>query len=146
MKIKKFFALMCIATAMMLNFALPSMAVESKETVIDLGDGFYMVETIVQGPMTRAGDTVSGSKSARIYQGSTLIGVTTLSATFDISGSTAKATKATISGEGSGGWSYKTGTTQCSGNKATGTATYQSGSTTKSHSLTITCSPDGTLS
>lgn len=143
--IRRFFPVLCVLT-IITAFLTSAYAMETKETIIDLGDGFYVVETVTQYPMTRAGDTVSGNKTARLYQGSTLIGTTTMGATFDISGSTAKATRANITGVGSNGWSYKNGSTSCSGNKATGTATYQSESSTKSHTFSITCSPDGTLS
>lgn len=143
--VKRIFSVLC-ALAIVTTFLTPAFAVETKETVIDLGDGFYVVETVTQYPMTREGDTVSGNKTARLYQGTTLIGTTTLGATFDISGATAKATRGLITGTGSNGWSYKSGSTSCSGNKVTGTATYQSGSATKSHTFYITCSPDGTIS
>lgn len=143
--IKKIFSVLC-ALAIVTTFLTPAFAVETKETVIDLGDGFYVVETVTQYPMTRAGDTVSGNKTAYLYQGSTLIGTTIMGATFDISGSTAKAIWANITGTGSNGWSYKSGSTSCSGNKVTGTATYQSGGTTKSHTFSMTCSPNGTIS
>lgn len=145
MNIKKISALF-FAVALTAALMLPASAVETTTSVIDLGDGYYVVETLSYGPSTRSGDTVNGTKNATLYQGSTVIGTTTLLAYFDISGSSAKATRAVISGIGKNGWTYDHGTTSLSGNKATGTATYRSGSTTKSHTLTITCSSNGTLS
>lgn len=145
MKIKKFSALLCGA-AMLVSLLTPTMAAENKEEIIDLGDGFYAVVTLEEGPMTRAGNTKNGSKSATVYNGSTAIGTATLAATFDLSGATAKATVAAINGTGQNGWSYDHGTTRLSGNKAYGTAYFKSGSTTKSFTLTLTCSPDGTIS
>lgn len=145
MKTGRILSIFC-AVALIFALTIPASATEGKETVIDLGDGFYVVETLTYGFVTRAGDIVSGSKTARLYNSSTLIGTTTLLGFFDISGATAKATKAAISGTGSNGWSYKSGSTSCSGNKVTGTATYQSGSATKSHTFYMTCSPDGTIS
>lgn len=142
---KKLIAFLCMA-AMLVSLLVPAMAAEPEGTIIDLGDGFYVVETVTQYPMTRTGDTVRGLKTAYLYQGTTLIGTTNLGGVFDISGSTAKATGAAITGTGSNGWSYKNGSTSYSGNKVTGTATYQSGSTTKSHTFYMTCSPDGTIS
>ena len=144
MKSKKFSAFLC-AAMMLVSLLTPVMAAEGKEEIIDLGDGFYAVVTLDEGLMTRAG-TKSGSKSAKVYNGSTVIGSATLVAIFDISGSTAKATDAGISGTGQNGWSYDHGTTRLSGNKAYGTAYFKSGSTTKSLPLTLTCSPDGPLS
>lgn len=145
MKMKKLFSLL-LAAALTAALAIPASAVDSEETVIDLGDGFYLVEKITYGPTTRAGDSVSGTKDAKLYQGSTMIGKATLLGYFDISGSSAKATRAIISGTGYNGWEYKSGTTSLSGNKATGTAVFEMGSSTKSLVLTLTCSPDGTLS
>lgn len=145
MRTKRIPALLC-AAMMLVSLLTPAMAAESKEEVIDLGDGFYAVVTVDELPMTRAGDTKNGSKSATVYNGSTPIGRATLVAIFDISGATARATAATINGTGQNGWSYDHGTTSLSGNKAYGTAYFKSGSTTKSLPLTLTCSPDGTIS
>lgn len=145
MKTKRISALLC-AAMMLVSLLTPAMAAESKEEIIDLGDGFYAVVTVEQGPMTRAGDTVNGSKTAKVYNGSTVIGTVLLAAKFDISGATARATVATITGTGQNGWSYDHGTTSLSGNKASGTAYFKSGSTTKSLTLTLTCTPDGTIS
>lgn len=145
MKTKKISALLC-CVAMMVSMLTPAMAVEKEETVIDLGDGFYVVETVVQLPATRAGGTVNGQKNAVLYQGSTIIGVATLIGRFDTSGATAKATSGAINGNGQNGWSYDHGTTRCSGNKVYGTAYFTSGGTTKTLSMTLTCSPDGTIS
>ncbi len=145
MKTKKLLALLCGA-AMMVSLLTPAMAAENRREVIDMGDGFYAVVTMEEMPMTRAGDTKNGTKSATVYNGSTVIGTATLMATFDISGATARATLAAINGTGKNGWSYDHGTASRSGNKASGTAYFKSGSTTKSLTLTMTCSSDGTIS
>lgn len=145
MKTKRISALLC-AAMMLVSLLTPAVAAERKEEIIDLGDGFYAVVTVEQGPMTRAGDTKNGYKSAKVYNGSTVIGTAMLAATFDISGATARATVAGINGTGQNGWSYDHGTTSLSGNKASGTAYFKSGSTVKSLTLTLTCSPDGTIS
>lgn len=145
MKTKRISALLC-AAMMLVSLLTPAMAAESKEEIIDLGDGFYAVVTVGQSPMTRADDTVNGSKTAKVYNGSTVIGTVLLAAKFDISGATARATVATITGTGQNGWSYDHGTTSLSGNKASGTAYFKSGSTVKSLTLTLTCSSDGTIS
>lgn len=145
MKAKRFSAFLC-AAMMLVSLLTPAMAAETEKEVIDLGDGFYAVVTLDEMPMTRAGDTKNGSKSATVYNGSTVIGTATLIAKFDTSGAVAKAISAGISGTGKNGWSYDHGTTSLSGNKATGTAYFKSGSTTKSLTLTLTCSSDGTIS
>lgn len=144
-KVKRAAALLC-ALMVAVSLIPTTFASEAKEEVIDLGDGFYAVVTLEQSPMSRAGDTVSGNKTGTVYQGSVLVGTATLGATFDISGSTAKAIDAKITGSGQNGWSYKSGTTSLSGNKATGTAVFEMGSSTKSLVLTLTCSSDGRLS
>lgn len=145
MKTKRISALLC-AAMMLVSLLTPAVAAEDKAEIIDLGDGFYAVVTLNEGPMTRSGDTKNGSKSANVYNGSTKIGTANLIATFDISGATARATYAGISGTGQNGWSYDHGTTSLSGNKAQGTAYFKSGSTVKSLTLTLTCSPNGTIS
>lgn len=144
MKTKRFSALFCVCL-LTLCLLTPTMAAEEQE-IIDLGDGFYIVVTTEQMPMVRRGDVVAGSKNGKVYSGTTQVGTLTVYGEFDISGSTAKATQAGISGSGMNGWSYDRGTTSRSGNKVTGTGYFSSGSTTKSFSLTLTCSPSGVIS
>lgn len=145
MRTKRIPAFIC-ALMMVVSLLAPAGAAESRSKVIDLGDGFYVVETITQYPLTRSGETARGSKTASLYQGSALVGTATLAASFDISGSAAKATTAGISGTGANGWTYARGTTRCSGNTAYGTAFFKSGSTEKPLSISLSCSPDGTVS
>ena len=68
MKSKKFSAFLC-AAMMLVSLLTPAMAAENKEEIVDLGDGFYAVVTLEEGPMTRAGGTKSGSVSATVYNG-----------------------------------------------------------------------------
>lgn len=144
MKIKRFFTLLLVC---LLAFSLltPVFAAE-EQTTIDLGDGFYMVVTIEQAPMSRAGDVITGSKTGKVYSGTTQVGVLTVYGDFDISGSTAKAVRSAITGSGMNGWSYDRGTTSRSGNKVTGTGYFSSGSNSRSITLTLTCSPSGVIS
>lgn len=136
-----------VVLAMSLSvITVPASASGPSGDVIDLGDGFYMVETISSCSLSRSGDIVHGSKTGNIYQGSTLIGVATLYASFDISGSTAKATFAQIDGTGHNGGRYTGGTSSYSRNTAYGTANFNFNGVRKSLSLSISCSPDGTLS
>ena len=142
MKTKRIFALLC---AVMLTVSLlPSaMAKETHENVIDLGDGYYVVETIEYLPKSRAGDTVQGMNTARLYYKSTLIGVTVVGGVFEVSGSTAKAISGDITGTGYTGWSYVSGSTRCSGNTVYGSATYRSDEgVTKSHSCSVSYTPN----
>lgn len=145
MKIKRIPIILCIMVLLSM-LTVSASAVEPGERVLDLGDGFYMVETITQYSVARSGDVVAGNKTGKVYQGSTLVGTATLSAAFDTSGSTAKAITASITGTGSNGWSYDHGTTSLSGNRASGTAYFKNGGIQKSLTLTLTCSPNGTLS
>lgn len=146
MRTKCLFSLLC-AIFLAVSLLPPATATETKETIIDLGDGFYVVETIEYFPLSRSSDTVRGTKTFRLYDESSLVGTTTMGGVFDISGPTAKATSGSITGTGNNGWTYYHGYTSRSGNTVTGTATYQSSTgVTKSHSGTISCSPDGKLS
>lgn len=116
-------------------------ATNTNETVIDLGDGYYAVETVEFISLSRSGNTVQGVKNVNLYYGSTLIGTTTLGGVFEVSGSTVKATAGYITGTGYNGWSYLSGSTWCSGATVYGTATYQSSDgVTKSHNCSVTYS------
>lgn len=120
-------------------------ATEHDGNVIDLDDGFYVVETITQHPMVRSGNTVAGNTSDNLYYGSTWIGTAMLSADFDISGSTAKVISASITGYGHSG-TYSRGTASGSGNTASGTAYFKYNGVQKTLRLSLTCTPDGSLS
>lgn len=144
-QMKRSFALICLI-ALALSLALPAFAVEPQGKVIDLGDGFYMVTTVTQYTTYANDKMVYGSTSGDYYSGNTKIGTATLAASFDISGSTAVAKTAVLSGTGMNGWTFKNGGTKCSGNRATGNVTFTSGSTQKNSTLTLTCSPSGVIS
>lgn len=121
-------------------------AAESQQRVTDLGDGFYVVETITQYAASRRGNTVSGRNTGNVYYNSTLIGTATLSASFDISGSTARAEDAYITGTGKNGGTYSRGTTRLSGNTAYGTAYFRYNGDERSMTISLSCSPGGALS
>ena len=121
-------------------------AVGPEENVVDLGDGFYVVERVFSYSLSRSGDMVYGGKSGNVYYGSTLIGTATLNATFDISGSAAKAVDAFMDGSGRNGGTYMRGTTRCSGNTASGTAYFSYSGAEKTVRLSVSCSPNGTIS
>ena len=88
---KKICTLFCMVVVILSTISASALAAEPDGKVIDLGDGFYVVETITQYPLTRSGDTVRGNTSGNLYYGPTLVGTATLYATFDISGSSARA-------------------------------------------------------
>ena len=145
MRIKRISAFLC-AMLIMASVLASAVAAEPKGETIDLGDGYYVVRTVTQPAMTWGGDMVYGNVTNEIYNGSTQIGAATLYASFDISGSTAMAKTASVSGTGMNGWTYSNGTARCSGNAAYGTAIFKSGSTQKQFNLSISCSPNGELS
>ncbi len=82
---KKLCTFFCMVVVVLSTISTSALATEPNEKVIDLGDGFYVVETITQYPMMRSGNIVSGNTSDSVYYGSTLIGTATLYADFDIS-------------------------------------------------------------
>lgn len=137
----RFSALLC-AVMLMISILPTSSAKDVKESVIDLEDGFYIIETVKTIPLSRSGDTVKRISTYQLYKSTTLIGVTTIGGVFEVSGSTAKAVEGYITGTGYNGWSYVSGSTRCSGNTVTGTATYRSeDGVTKSHSGSVTYTP-----
>lgn len=143
---KRFSAFIAMLAVVLSMLTVSASAADLSENVVDLGDGFYMVETISSHSLSRSGNTVYGSKSGNVYQGSTLVGVATLRASFDISGVTARAIDSTISGTGYNGGSYTGGSSNYSRNTASGTAYFSYNGIDKTVRLSISCSPDGTLS
>lgn len=141
---KRWISLFCVTALALL--VISATAAEPEKTKIDLGDGFYMVEMIIQSPMGRGGDTVTGMKKGDVYSGSTKIGTATLNAEFDLSGSSAKAIDAAISGTGQNGGSYLRGTTHLSGNTAYGTAYFSYNGKNVTANLSLSCSASGVLS
>ena len=142
---KKLCALFCMVVVVLSTISTSALAAEPEGKVIDLGDGFYVVETITQYPMARSGNTVSGKKSDDLYYGSTLIGTATLYADFDISGSTAKPVYISVTGSGYNGGAYLRGEPTHSGNTASGTAYFKYNGIPKTLRLSLSCTADGTL-
>ena len=142
---KKLCALFCMVVVVLSTISTSALAAEPDGKVIDLGDGFYVVETITQYPMARSGNTVSGKKSDDLYYGSTLIGTATLYADFDISGSTAKPVYISVTGSGYNGGAYLRGEPTHSGNTASGTAYFKYNGIPKTLRLYLSCTADGTL-
>ena len=142
---KKLCALFCMVVVVLSTISTSALAAEPDGKVIDLGDGFYVVETITQYPMARSGNTVSGKKSDDLYYGSTLIGTATLYADFDISGSTAKSVYISVTGSGYNGGTYLRGEPTRSGSTASGTAYFKYNGVQKTLRLSLSCTADGTL-
>lgn len=143
---KKLCALFCMVVVILSTISTSALAAEPEGKVIDLGDGFYVVETITQYPMARSGNAViSGEVSNDLYQGSTLIGTATLYADFDISGSTAKSVYISVTGSGYNGGTYLRGEPTRSGSTASGTAYFKYNGVQKTLRLSLSCTADGTL-
>lgn len=143
---KKLCVLFCLIAAVLSMVSASAFAAETEKNVIDLGDGYYMVETIVQYPMSRSGNVVSGAKNGNVYYGSRLIGTAALVAAFDISGSSANATEARISGSGRNGGECTKENAYCDRNTAYGTAIFEYNGGEKRINLELSCSPNGSLS
>ena len=90
--------------------------------------------------------TVSKTKTASVkYDGST-VGKFYLTGYFAYDGSRAIATDDDYSATGYSGWDYKNASSSHSGAKVSGKCTFYKGSTSKTVSLSMTCSPDGDIS
>lgn len=136
---------LCLLMTAML--ALPCFA-QGNERVIatyteDLGNGITAVTTITQ-TVTRS--TTSTTKAVNYYSGGQHIGQAALYGSFYYDGSTARATEAIGTGSGSNGWSYGGQSTGTSGNRAYLNATLSNGSRSVPVSLSLTCSPNGSIS
>ncbi len=142
---KRSLSLIC-AVLLVFSLVSPAYAAQPEGEYIPLGDGYYMIDTVTVLPSSRAGNTVRGTLTRDLYYSSTLIGTATLYAEFDISGSSATAVSAGISGTGSGGWTYDHGNARCSGNSARGTAYFTGPGTTKRMTMTLSCDASGNLS
>ena len=143
---KKVCTLFCLVMVILCITKTTALAAEPEGKVIDLGNGFYVVETITQYPMARSGNAViSGEVSNDLYQGSTLIGTATLYADFDISGSTAKPVYISVTGSGYNGGTYLRGEPTRSGSTASGTAYFKYNGVQKTLRLSLSCTADGTL-
>ena len=120
------------------------MAVQDVQT-IDYGDGFTVtITTTLVNKNTRSTTTYSKTAVAR-YDG-TKVGEFTLHGKFSYNGSSAKATNVSSDVEDYSGWSHNKPETKLSGAKASGKCTFYKGSTSKTVSLSMTCSPDGDIS
>lgn len=148
---KKKLYLMLLSVLTMFTLCANAFAVDIPESTyletIDLGDGFYMVVSLVEHPTTFASNTASKTKEGAVYDGSTQVGTVKLVGRFTYNGSSATATSGVASGSGKNGWSYTDGSASCSGNTVTGTYKFKSSSgTNKTFYLKMTCSANGSIS
>ena len=123
-------------------------AMDNVQEIIQYDDGTYAEITLTQSNMTSRSATKTGSKTY-IYKDSSgnVLFTYTLKGSFQYDGSTSKAlTCSTGYSIMKSGWSKKSDSCYCSGNKAYGTAKFANSSTSKTVNLTITCSKNGTFS
>ncbi len=142
---KTFSLLLCLALTVAL--AIPCFAQDNEHVIAsyteDLGNNITVVVTITQ-TVTRS--TTTTTKAHDYYYDGQYIGRAALSASFYYDGSTARATEAIGTGSGSNGWSYGGQSTGTSGNRAYLNATLSNGSRSVPVSLSLTCSPSGSIS
>ena len=138
-----------LVSLLMFVFAFSCFAQENERVIKtyteDLGNGITAVVTITEtDSLTRSSKTHSITKD--YYSSGTYIGAAALTASFYYDGSTARATGAGGAGSGANGWSYGGQSTGTSGNHAYLNATLSNGSHDVPVSLSLTCSPSGSIS
>ena len=118
------------------------------ETVYVEGVGILEIETVTTVyPSLARSSTNSGSKTKTVRQSGSVIATITLNASFGYDGSRAWVNSASATHSTSGGWSYGGESISKSGGTATLTATLSKfAQTSIPVSLSITCSPSGTIS
>lgn len=153
---KRLFSLLAIALlvfscTILSVFASEYPASKVTETVF-LPDGSYIITIITEENTDTsafaATQTKSGSKTNAAYSatGNFLYSIT-VHGTFSYDGYSAKAESASYSYScGSSAWSFLSGSAFCSGAAATATGTFTSILATKTLSVSLTCSANGSLS
>lgn len=125
-----------------------ALAVDTTQEIIQYGDGTYAEITLTEDDMMSRTTTKTGTKTYTYKSASgNIIFTYTLKTYFQYDGSTSRAvTCSTTYNIVKSGWSKKSDSHYCSGNKAYGTAKFSNSSTSRDVSLTITCSKDGKIS
>lgn len=143
----------CVTLSLVLSCSAFAYAYSSTVTAvnrIDYADGSYAIVTTtenVQSSLTRTTQQKSGSKTYEYYQGSVCEWTFTIKGTFTFDGTTAKASSPSCSTSiNVTGWTCTNKNATASGNSITGSATMKKSGVPKSITLTLTCSPTGTLS
>ena len=134
MKTHKKILSVVLVSLLMFVFAFSCFAQENEQVIKtyteNLGNGITAVVTITE--------TNGLTRSSKTHQ--------ILTANFYYDGSTARATGASGAGSGANGWSYGGQSTGTSGNRAYLSATLSNGSRSVPVSLSLTCSPSGSIS
>lgn len=149
---KKIFTLFTIVCSI-LFLSLPVSALEQKREIIQLDNGYYLETIIEETPTTRASNQKTARKigNYKNSQGKVVFTVT-VTGTFTYTGSSSTCTKSVAEASSkNANWKISLKSASKSGNKATAKATakrYVDGTAveTRSCSVTLTCSSNGSLS
>ena len=149
---KKIVALFSIVSSI-LFLSLPVSALEQKREIIQLDNGYYLETIIEEIPTTRASNQKTARKigNYKNSQGKVMFSVT-VTGTFTYTGSSSTCTKSVAEASSkNANWKISSKSASKSGNKATAKATakrYVDGTAveTRSCSVTLTCSSNGSLS
>lgn len=155
---KRIFAMLIIALFISVSIVPAVNATEypnangKEENIVYLADGCYMITVItednVRASMLYATKNKSGSKTSTVYSaaGETLYSLT-VHGTFSYNGSSATAVSSSYSyTDESPLWSLSGASSYCSGATATVSGTFKSSLQSKTLSVSLTCSANGTLS
>lgn len=124
----------------------------ASDSVIQLPNGMYIVSEICEEENTASlwatNQTKSGSKTNTLYSaGGTKLASVTVRGTFTYNGSTASATNSSYSYSiYDSAWSFSSGSSSYSGATATAKCTFKFLGLSESMTVSLTCSPTGTLS
>ena len=122
------------------------------ENIVYLSDGGYMITVVTEekehASVFSATQTKSGSKTSTVYSatGNKLYSLT-VHGTFSYNGTSATANSSSYSySDESPLWNFSSASSYCSGATATASGTFKSSLTSKTLSVSLTCSASGTLS
>ena len=143
---KKRFLGLLVSLSLLIAFGVNAGAACVAQEVIDLGDGFTMTVVTEDAKIQPYASSKSKTKTATVVYSGTTVGKFSLTGYFAYNGSTATATDADWDATSYGSWDYKNGSASYSGAKVSGKCTFYNGSVSKTASLSMTCSKDGTIS
>lgn len=151
-KIKSTIAPLLLAAMLLALWTVPAAAADIPEKTVEVvyfSDGSYLTTEVTYTPaLLRASSTTSGKKNATYSNSSGETQWTlTVNGSFSFNGSSATATSASYSYKiYDSGWRIKSGDAYCSGNKAIAEASFVGSVATRSATVTLSCSANGTLS
>ncbi len=144
-KIVALAALACLIVAMALPAGATSQTVCETKTVTTVYGDFEIEETLIVYNNLRSSSRTA-SKTATCRQNGSVVAEATLTATFGYDGSSAWVGNASGSHTTYSGWSYSGEKVSKVGSTATLTASVSKSGVVKSISVSMTCSPSGSIS